>query len=50
MWDLHDELSALLRVAYPDDGPRTIDNWSYQLWQFLRVMEIGDLVAMPRKA
>jgi restriction system protein len=45
----HDELSALLRVAYPDDGPRTIDNWSYQLWQFLRVMEIGDLVVMPRK-
>src|ERR1700691_6355574 len=42
-------LSALLRVAYPDDGPRTIDNWAYQLWQFLQVMEIGDLVVMPQK-
>jgi restriction system protein len=43
------DLSALLRVAYPDDGPRTIDNWAYQLWQFLKVMEIGDLVVMPQK-
>ena len=44
-----DDLSALLRAAYPADGPRTIDNWAYQLWQFLKVMQIGDLVVMPRK-
>jgi restriction system protein len=44
-----DELSVLLRAAYPDDGRRTIDNWTYQLWQFLSVMQIGDLVVMPRK-
>jgi len=43
------DLSARLRVAYPDDAPRTIDNWAYQLWQFLRVMQVGDLVAMPQK-
>jgi restriction system protein len=43
------DLTTLVRQAYPTDGPRTIDNWSYQLWQFIRVMAIGDLVVMPRK-
>ena len=43
------DLSVLLHAAYPGDGPRTIDNWAYQLWQFVKVMEIGDLVVMPRK-
>ena len=43
------DLAALLRTAYPADGPRTVDNWAYQLWQFLKVMEIGDLVVMPQK-
>jgi len=43
------DLRALLHVAYPADGPRTIDNWASQLWQFVRVMEIGDLVVMPQK-
>ena len=44
-----DDLSALLRAAYPDAGQRTIHNWAYQLWQFLREMQVGDLVVMPRK-
>ena len=44
-----EQLSVLMHAAYPDDGPRTIDNWTYQLWQFLKVMDIGDLVVMPRK-
>ena len=43
------ELSVLLRAAYPADGPRTIDNWAHQLWQFISIMEIGDLVVMPQK-
>lgn len=43
------DLSAQLHAAYPGDGPRTIDNWAYQLWQFLRVIETGDIVVMPRK-
>jgi restriction system protein len=43
------DLSVLLREAYPASGPRTIDNWSYQLWQFIRVMAVGDLVVMPLK-
>ena len=30
-----EELSVLVHAAYPDDGPRTVDNWTYQLWQFL---------------
>ena len=44
-----EQLSVLVHAAYPDDGPRTVDNWTYQLWQFLKIMEIGDLVVMPRK-
>jgi restriction system protein len=43
------ELSALLHAAYPGDRPRTIDNWAYQLWQFLKVIEVGDIVVMPQK-
>jgi restriction system protein len=43
------DLSVLLRAAYPADGSRTIENWAYQLWQFVRVMKTGDLVVMPRK-
>jgi restriction system protein len=42
------ELSARLHAAYPADGQRTIDNWAYQLWQFIRIMDIGDLVVMPQ--
>jgi restriction system protein len=42
-------LSDKLRAAYPDDASRTIDNWTYQLWQFIKVMKVGDLVVMPRK-
>jgi restriction system protein len=43
------DLLALLRVAYPKDSPRTIENWAHQLWQFLGVMKVDDLVVMPQK-
>jgi restriction system protein len=44
-----DDVSAALRAGHPDDGPRRIDNWAHQLWRFLKVMQVGDLVVMPRK-
>lgn len=44
-----EELSDLLRLAYPESGPRTLDNWAHQLWQFIDIMSISDLVVMPRK-
>lgn len=44
-----DDLAALLHKAYPDSGDRTITNWSYQLWQFIDIMAVGDLAVMPRR-
>jgi hypothetical protein len=44
-----DEVSAALRAGYPGAGPRTIGNWAHQLWRFLKVMQVGDLVVMPQK-
>jgi restriction system protein len=44
-----EEIVALLGSAYSDDAARTIENWAHQLWRFLMVMQIGDLVVMPRK-
>lgn len=44
-----DNLTVLLHRAYPDDGDRTIANWSYQLWQFIAIMAVGDLAVMPLK-
>lgn len=43
------ELAEALHASYPTDRPRTIDNWAFQLWQFIKVMTIGDLVVMPLK-
>jgi restriction system protein len=44
-----EEIAELLSDAYPDDAAGTIDNWAHQLWRFLTVMQVGDLVVMPRK-
>jgi restriction system protein len=42
------DVGDLLKRAYPDEPPATVDNWKHQLWRFI-TMEIGDLVVMPRK-
>lgn len=44
-----DELSSLVQKAYRDAAPRTIDNWTHQLWRFVNVMRVDDLVVMPQK-
>jgi restriction system protein len=44
-----DDLAVLLHKAYPNDRDRTITNWSYQLWQFIGIMAVGDLAVMPLK-
>ena len=44
-----DEISAALRAAYPGAGRRIFGSWAHQLWQFLKVMQVGDLVVMPQK-
>ena len=44
-----DEIVEVVREAYPDSSPRRIDNWAHQLWRFIRIMQLGDLVVMPQK-
>ena len=44
-----EQLTDIVRQAYEGYSPRRIHNWSHQLWRFVHVMQIGDLVVMPRK-
>lgn len=44
-----DALRRLLEEHYPDTSPKALSNWESQLWPFVRLMETGDLVAMPLK-
>ena len=45
-----EDLIALLERAYPDNKPKTIINWTSQIWPFLSEMRTGDLVAVPLKS
>lgn len=45
-----DQLREILKKAYPDQKIKTLINFESQIWPFLRVMEKGDLVAMPLKS
>jgi len=44
-----EQLTDVMRQAYEGYSSRRIHNWSHQLWRFAHVMQIGDLVVMPRK-
>jgi restriction system protein len=44
-----EELKALLAKTYPDESPGKLVNWESQLWSFVKEMQPGDLVALPRK-
>ncbi|MCP9619936.1 CBS domain-containing protein [Nocardia otitidiscaviarum] len=44
-----DQLRTILERCYPTERRRTVDNWTHQLWRFVREMEVGDFVVMPRK-
>lgn len=43
------DLTTLLNQTYPDTKPKTIANWSSQIWPFAREMKEGDLVVVPLK-
>ncbi|HHW26653.1 MAG TPA: restriction endonuclease [Firmicutes bacterium] len=43
------ELGRLMRETYPDEKPRTINNWVTQVWSFRNRMKVGDLVVLPIK-
>ncbi|ROS27833.1 restriction system protein [Cellulomonas sp. PhB150] len=43
-------MKAAIREAYGDQiSAAVLGNWSGQLWRFLEVMQVGDLVVMPLK-
>ena len=43
------DLTVLLNQNYPDTKPKTITNWSSQIWPFAKEMKIDDLVVVPLK-
>jgi restriction system protein len=42
-------LLDLLKQTYPGEGEGTLKNWEAQLWASTKRIQIGDLVALPRK-
>jgi len=44
------DLTSLLNRVYQDTKPKTIVNWSSQIWPFAHEMKIDDLVVIPRKS
>lgn len=42
-------LLALLSETYPNEAGGTIKNWETQLWAFAKRIQVGDIVALPRK-
>lgn len=44
-----EQLTDVVRQAYEGYSARRIHNWSHQLWRFVHVMQVGDLIVMPRK-
>lgn len=45
-----DDIKEVLRTAYPEKGERTVGNWTSQLWQFVSLTQVGDIVALPFKS
>lgn len=46
---LREDLQTELLSLYPDAKPRTLQNWSSQIWPFAQRMQVGDLVVLPLK-
>lgn len=44
-----EEMIQLLTESSPDSKPKTIQNWTGQLWSFVHEMKVGDLVFLPLK-
>lgn len=47
--ETREALLARLEAAYPDAKRKTLQNWSSQIWPFIKEMQPGDLVALPLK-
>ncbi|MFF0529401.1 CBS domain-containing protein [Nocardia amikacinitolerans] len=45
-----DDIKELVVAAYPDEEPRTVGNWTGQLYRFRHEISVGDLVVLPLKS
>lgn len=44
-----EQVLEVLKDRYPDAKPKTLTNWSSQIWPFGQRMQAGDLVVIPLK-
>jgi restriction system protein len=44
-----EDLAQLIRDTYPDESPKTLINWTGQVWAFRDRIQLNDLVVLPLK-
>ena len=44
------ELIEAMQQRYPETKPKAVQNWSSQVWPFVREIQSGDLVVLPSKS
>lgn len=44
-----DDTLRLLREVFPDDGEKRLGSFATQLWAFVDLIQVGDLVVLPLK-
>ena len=44
-----EQLQVALAERYPDAKPKTLQNWTSQVWPFAQRMQVGDWVVVPLK-
>ncbi len=44
-----EQVQAELSLRYPESKPKTLQNWSSQIWPFAQRMQAGDLIVLPLK-
>ncbi len=45
-----EDIAEFLTLLYPNAKPRTVQNWSSQIWPFAHEMKKGDMVVVPLKS
>ena len=45
-----EDLTPLMQRSYPDQGRRTLGNWTGQIWTFIKRVDVDDIVALPLRS